>query len=63
MSAAEIEALIERAASKAAREAVEAAFDSLGLNPTDPDQISSWHADRLWTRSAREGSTRVQTAV
>lgn len=63
MTAAEIETLIQRAASKAAREAVDAAFGSLGLNPSDPDHISQWHADRLWTRSAREGSTRVQTAV
>jgi hypothetical protein len=63
VSAAEIDAMIARAASKAAKEAVEAAFGSLGLNPTDPDHISAWHADRLWTRSAREGSTRVQTAV
>jgi hypothetical protein len=63
LPAAEIDAMIARAASKAAKEAVEAAFNPLGLAPSDPDHISQWHADRIWTRSAREGSTRIQAAI
>ncbi len=58
-----IEAMIDRAAARAAAEAVQAAFRSLGVDIRDPGAISEYHADQRWTRSAREGSTKIGLSV
>lgn len=51
---------VERAAKAAAAEAAEIAlrraFRNLGMDLEDPSHVVDWHADRLWTRQAREGS-------
>ncbi|UFM66782.1 hypothetical protein LOS78_12685 [Paracoccus sp. MA] len=71
LSDAEVEALVERvaaraareASARAAREAVDDVFRSLGLDVRDPSDLVSWHADRQWTRAAREGSSRLGLSV
>lgn len=63
LSDAEVEALVERVAARAAREAVDDVFRSLGLDVHDPSDVVSWHADRQWTRSAREGSGKLVLSV
>jgi len=55
----QLDALIERAAARAASEAVSAAFRNLGLDINDPAALRAWHADQGWTRNAREGSGRM----
>ena len=63
LSDADIERLIADAADRAAEQAVARAFGNLGLDPRDPDHIRSWHADQQWTRSAREGSSKLSLSV
>jgi hypothetical protein len=63
LSDADIERLIESAATRAAEQAVARAFGNLGVNPADADHIRDWHADQLWTRQAREGSSRLSMSV
>lgn len=63
LSDADIERLIDQAAARAAEQAVARAFGNLGINPTDPDHLRDWHADQLWTRSAREGSKRLSMSM
>lgn len=55
----QIEALIERVALRAADDAVRKAFMNLGVDILSPDDLRAWHADTQWTRSAREGSSRL----
>lgn len=63
LSDADIERLIDAAAAKAAEQAVARAFGNLGLDPMNPDHLRDWHADQLWTRSAREGSRRLSMSM
>ncbi|MBO4169531.1 MULTISPECIES: hypothetical protein [Cereibacter] len=63
LSDADIERLISEAASRAAEQAVRQAFGALGVDPSDPAHVRDWHADMLWTRSAREGSSRLSTSL
>lgn len=59
----QINAMIDRIAARVAREAVDEAFRKLGIDIRDPNSISDYHADRRWTRSAREGSNRLSLSV
>jgi hypothetical protein len=63
LSDADIERLIDAAATKAAEQAVARAFGNLALDPMNPDHLREWHADQLWTRSAREGSKRLSMSM
>lgn len=63
LSDADFERLIDAAAAKAAEQAVARAFGNLGLDPMNPDHLRDWHADQLWTRSAREGSKRLSMSM
>jgi hypothetical protein len=63
LSDAQIEALIERAAARAADDAVQKAFRNLGINIASPADLRAWHADTQWTRSAREGSGRLSMSL
>lgn len=58
-----LQRLIDAAAERAAERAVARAFGNLGLDPSDPDHIRDWHADAQWTRSAREGSSKMSMAI
>lgn len=63
LSDADIEKMIDAAAARASEQAVARAFGNLGLDPTDPQNLRDWHADQLWTRSAREGSRRLSMSM
>lgn len=63
LSDAHIEAMIDRAASKAAEDAVSAAFRALGVDISSPANLRDWHADAQWTRSAREGSGKLSLSI
>lgn len=56
----EIELMIERAS----RRAVEDFSRSLlGIDVNDPSSLRAWHADQIWTRSAREGSGKIGLSI
>lgn len=59
----QIELLIERVAARAADDAVGKAFANLGVNISSPSELRDWYADRVWTRSAREGSRQISMSV
>lgn len=63
LSDSDIERMIDAAAARAAEQAVARAFGNLGLDPNDPQNLRDWHADQLWTRSAREGSKRLSMSM
>lgn len=54
---------VELIADRAARKAVETAFRGLGVDITDPAALRAWHADQSWTRSAREGSSKIGLSI
>jgi hypothetical protein len=58
-----LQRLIDATAERAAERAVARAFGNLGLDPSDPDHIRGWHADQQWTRSAREGSSKLSLTI
>lgn len=54
---------VELIADRAAKRAVEAAFRGLGVDISDPVALRAWHADQGWTRSAREGSSKIGLSI
>lgn len=58
-----VERAVEKAAEQAAERALRRAFINLGLSLEDPEHVAAWHADRLWTRQAREGSNSLKIGL
>ena len=59
----ELKAQLEEVARKAAKQAVLETLGALGVDPSNAAELREWHADMLWTRSARKGSSNLALAV